>query len=195
MTGRIATLSTFCRTEISCCLSATRIGQLRSTTKTAREPGQIHWTLGNLAEQAGTPYFTLTQGVGPWPWFSHQHDVEFDGTNYELLDNGNTRVAPPPFGVGSGDSRGQVYSLDETTLVASQLVSADLGVYSHAFGSAQLLANGDYWFGLGALSNKAAPLDSALEVIANGVSLSCSVNFPSKAYRTFRLSSFYNYGE
>jgi hypothetical protein len=32
-------------------------------------------------------------------------------------------------------------------------------------------------------------------VPANGASVSYSVSFPSKAYRTFRLSSLYNYGE
>ena len=158
--------------------------------------GQILWTLGNLAEQAGTPYFTLAGGIDPWPWFSHQHDVEFDGTNYELMDNGNTRVSPPPLGLGSGNSRGQVYSLDETTMVASQLISADLGAYSHAFGSAQLLSNGDYWFGLGALSTSSgAALDTTQEVVPHSQSFSYFVEFPSKAYRTFRLSSLYNYGE
>jgi hypothetical protein len=156
--------------------------------------GGIIWTLGNLAEQAGTPYFTLQKGAGSWPWFSHQHQVEFDGTNYELFDNGNTRVSPPPLGVGSGHSRGQVYSLDETAMVATQLLSADLGQFSGGFGSAQLLANGDYWFGLGYLSNQGAPLDSAVEVVpGKPPTSSYSVNFPSSAYRTFRLSSFYNY--
>jgi arylsulfate sulfotransferase len=157
--------------------------------------GQILWTLGNLAEQAGTPYFTLAGGGSdPWPWFSHQHDVEFDGTNYELLDNGNTRISPPPVGVGSGHSRGQVYSLDETAMVATRLLSADLGKYSGGFGSAQLLANGDYWFGLGALSNNGAALDISKEVVTdNPLTLSYDISFPSSAYRTFRLASFYSY--
>jgi hypothetical protein len=157
--------------------------------------GQIIWTLGNLAEQAGTPFFSLSGGAGPWPWFSHQHDVEFDGTNYELFDNGNTRVSPAPLGVGSGNSRGQAYSLDETAMVATQVMSADLGAYSHAFGSAQLLANGDYWFGLGALSTSAGgALDNVQEVSPNSpFTVGYSVNFPSKAYRTFRLLSLYVY--
>jgi arylsulfate sulfotransferase len=157
--------------------------------------GAILWTLGNLAQQAGTPYFTLTGGTGSWPWFSHQHDFEYDGTNYELFDNGNTRVSPAPLGLGSGNSRGQVYALDETSMVAKQLVSRDLGSYSHAFGSAQTLSNGDYWFGLGALLQNTAPLDIADEVTDNGVGVSYSVYFPSKAYRSFRLSSLYNYDE
>jgi hypothetical protein len=157
--------------------------------------GQILWTLGNLAVQAGTPYFTLSgAGSDPWPWFSHQHDVEFDGTNYELFDNGNTRVSPPPLGVGSGNSRGQAYSLNETTMVATRLLSADLGRYSGGFGSAQLLANGDYWFGLGYLSNNGAALDISQEVVTdNPLTLSYDISFPSSAYRSFRLSSFYSY--
>jgi hypothetical protein len=146
-----------------------------------------------LAEQAGTPFFTLAGGTGSWPWFSHQHDVEFDGTNYELMDNGNTRVSPPPLGVGSGNSRGQVYSLDETAMVATQLISADLAAFSAGYGSAQLLANGDYYFGLGFLPINGKPFNAGLEVVPNSSSVSYSVNFPSFAYRSFRLSGFYNY--
>jgi hypothetical protein len=156
--------------------------------------GEILWTLGNLASQNNTPYFTLAGGSGPWPWFSHQHDVEFDGANYELMDNGNTRVSAPPTGVGSGHSRGQVYSLDETTMVATQLLSVDLGRYSGGFGSAQLLSNGDYWFGLGFLSNGGAALDISQEVFTENPSTdSYFISFPSSAYRSFRLTSFYNY--
>ena len=155
--------------------------------------GQILWTLGNLAAQNNTPYFTLSNGSGTWPWFSHQHDVEFDGNNYEMLDNGNTRVAPPPLGVGSGDSRGQVYSLNETTLVATQLLSVDLGRYSPGFGSAQLLANNDYWFLLGALAtNGTTALDISQELTPSIPSTDTyDISFPSSAYRAFRLSSLY----
>jgi arylsulfate sulfotransferase len=157
--------------------------------------GDILWTLGNLAEQAGTPYFTLKDASGPWPWFSHQHDVQFDGTNYELLDNGNTRVSPAPLGLGSGDSRGQVYHLNESSMSAVRLVSADLGGYSHAYGSAQLLSNGDYWFSLGDVATATKPLNNGQELATSDpLSFSYSVTFPdSTTYRTFRLSSFYNY--
>jgi hypothetical protein len=154
--------------------------------------GGIIWTLGNLADQAGTPSFTLTGSTDPWPWFSHQHDVEFDGNNFELFDNGNTRISPPPLGVGSGHSRGQVYSLDETAMVATQVMSADLGRYSGGFGSAQLLSNGDYWFTLGALANSGAALAISKEVVtANPANSSYQVSIPSSAYRAFRLSSLY----
>jgi hypothetical protein len=157
--------------------------------------GQIIWTLGNLGEQAGTPYFALADGVGSWPWFAHQHDVEFDGTNYELVDNGNTRVSAPPLGLGYGQTRGQVYSLNETTLIATQLISENLGAFSGGFGSAQLLANGDYWFGLGFLSKDGEPLDISKELIPGNLTFSYNVSFPSSAYRTFRLSNIYNYTE
>ena len=155
--------------------------------------GQILWTLGNLAEQAGTPYFTLQGGVGDWPWFSHQHDVEFDGTNYELFDNGTTRISPPR-GVGSGNSRGQVYYLDEATMVATQLLSVDLGPFSDAFGSAQLLER-RLLVRLGGFILRRREAVGRCEGSNNENSreFSYSVNFASKAYRTFRLSSFYDY--
>jgi hypothetical protein len=157
--------------------------------------GQILWTLGNLANQALSPYFTtLLNGLGPWPWFSHQHDVEFDGTNYELMDNGNTRHSAPPLGLGYGNSRGQVYSLNESTLVATQVISADLGAFSGGFGSAQLLSNADYWFALGFLSNNGAPFDNAQEILpTSNTTEDYEISFPSSAYRSFRMESLYYY--
>jgi hypothetical protein len=44
----------------------------------------------------------------PYPWFSHQHNASFEneGTTFlTVYDDGNTRVAPPPLGLGSGNSR------------------------------------------------------------------------------------------
>ena len=97
-------------------------------------------------------------------------------------------------GLGSGYSRGQVYSLDEVAMVATQVLSANLGRYSGGFGSAQLLSNGDYWFGMGYLPNGDQAFDISDEVVSSDpLNLSYSVKFPSSAYRSFRLSSFYNY--
>jgi hypothetical protein len=99
----------------------------------------ILWRLGLDGD------FTLGGTLGePYPWFSGQHDAGFvnDGEQTLLVfDNGNTRVA----GQG-GDSRGQVWSVDQTSLAATLQLNFDLGVYSQSLGSAQLLQDGDYMF-------------------------------------------------
>jgi hypothetical protein len=85
----------------------------------------------------------------PWPWFSGQHDAGFEKNGagpLTLFDNGNTRVSPPPLGQGSGNSRGMALTVDESFLQVTPVLSADLGVYGSAMGSAQMLADGNYFF-------------------------------------------------
>ncbi|MGA2594886.1 MAG: aryl-sulfate sulfotransferase [Bryobacteraceae bacterium] len=85
----------------------------------------------------------------PWPWFSHQHDAGMENAGQgplTIFDNGNTRVSPPPLGLGSGNSRGMALTVDEQTMQVTPVLSVDLGVYSQAMGSAQLLSDGDYFF-------------------------------------------------
>jgi arylsulfate sulfotransferase len=85
----------------------------------------------------------------PWPWFSHQHEVGIEDNGagvMTIFDNGNTRVSPPPLGLGKGYSRGMALNFDETTRQVTPALSQSLGKYSPAMGSAQLLANGNYYF-------------------------------------------------
>jgi hypothetical protein len=78
-----------------------------------------------------------------------------------IFDNGNTRVSLPGQstggvpGLGNNcgpndcDSRGMAVTFSETAMTVSVSpngVSIDLGNYSPAMGSAQLLANGNYFF-------------------------------------------------
>jgi hypothetical protein len=121
--------------------------------------GDILWRMGPSGDFA----FVNTYN-DPWPWFSHQHEVgiENGGTGvFDLMDNGNTRVSPPS-GQGSSTggipglgtkcgpsdchSRGMALNLNEAALQVSPVLSVDLGYYSSAMGSAQLLANGNYYF-------------------------------------------------
>ena len=98
--------------------------------------GHIVWTLG----QGGD--FTINSS-DPSPWFSHQHDVRYiNDTTLVLFDDGNTRRLTNP----NADSRGQELVLNETTMQATLVVNADLGNYSAALGSAQMLPNGDLAF-------------------------------------------------
>ena len=84
-----------------------------------------------------------------WPWFSHQHEVAMENNGagpLTLFDNGNTRVSPPPLGLGSGHSRCMSLTFDETNLEATPPSPAiDMGVFSTAMGSAQLLSDGNMY--------------------------------------------------
>jgi hypothetical protein len=110
--------------------------------------------------------FTWVGPADPWPWFSHQHEVgiEKNGSGVmTVFDNGNTRIAPPPIGLGSSpgclpydcNSRGMALTFTEsvppaactaTSCLVTAVLSSDLGYFSAAMGSAQLLSNGDYFF-------------------------------------------------
>jgi hypothetical protein len=91
----------------------------------------------------------------PWPWFSHQHDVGIENGGagpMTIFDNGNTRVSRTPLGLGSKcgphdcDNRGMAVTFSESTMQVTPVLSVDLGYYSEAEGSAQLLGDGNYFF-------------------------------------------------
>jgi hypothetical protein len=144
--------------------------------------GHVIWELGSQGN------FSIVSS-DPWPWFSHQHDIEFDGVNYEVFDNGNTRVSPPPLGLGSGNSRGYVFSVDENAMTATVLLASDLGTYSPAFGSAQLLSNGNYSFLSGNINTASG---QTTELLPSGAP-NLDFFWHSPAYRTFRMTDLYTY--
>ncbi len=106
--------------------------------------GKILWRMGPGGD------FTFSNIYNdPWPWFSHQHDAGMEGQGagpLTIFDNGNTRVSPAPLGLGAGNSRGIVLTVDEANLQVTPVLSSDLGVYSAAMGSAQMLRSGTYFF-------------------------------------------------
>ncbi|MFQ5741904.1 MAG: aryl-sulfate sulfotransferase, partial [Acidobacteriota bacterium] len=92
--------------------------------------GAVLWRLGREGD------FSLSSGGDPFPFQSHQHDGNYlNGFDrIAVFDNGNTRCA---IDRSLCFSRGQVYSIDETNLTATLLLSQDLGSYSIGVGSAQ----------------------------------------------------------
>ncbi len=112
--------------------------------------GNILWRMGPDGD------FTFNNIYSdPWPWFSHQHDVGIENLGagpMTMFDNGNTRVSPPPLGLGGNcgpsdcNSRGMAVTFDESLMQVTPVMSVDLGVYGSAMGSAQLLADGNYFF-------------------------------------------------
>ncbi len=121
--------------------------------------GNILWRMG-----PGGDFAFMNTYNDPWPWFSHQHDagIENGGAGvFDTLDNGNTRISPPT-GPGSStggvpglgtncgpddcNSRGMALTIDEAAMQVAPVMSVDLGGFSEAMGSAQLLADGNYFF-------------------------------------------------
>ena len=144
--------------------------------------GNILWRLGKDGD------FQISSS-DPSPWFSHQHDANFDptGSSLSVYDDGNTRAASDP----STHSRGQVLQIDEPSMTATLTLNADLGVYSRAVGSAQRLSNGNYHFDSGFI------LDSSGKGIAQSVEVNASgdmvygLQVGTVEYRSFRMRDLY----
>jgi hypothetical protein len=151
--------------------------------------GNVIWTLGLGGD------FTINS-TDLYPWFSHQHDVGFELNGTTILsmeDNGNTRVQPPPVGLGSGNSRGYVLSIDQTNMTATPLLLADMGVYSFAFGSALRLSNGDYSFEQGIL-NSLGLINQTIEVAPTSIQGTQGFKFQERGdwtYRGVRMTDLY----
>ena len=148
--------------------------------------GNVIWTMGPDGSFA-------INGTGPYPWFSHQHDVEYElnGTTIlSVFDNGNTRAAMLPG--TTQNSRGMVLNVDEPDLIVTPILSQDLGVYSAAVGSAQRLDNGDYHFTAGFLvdSQNDSSYSEHFEYSISG-SLNYLLRTDTLSYRGYRMDSLY----
>ena len=123
---------------------------MRIDYNNATGTGNILWRMGPDGD------FTFNNiNNDPWPWFSAQHDVGMENAGagpMTLFDNGDTRVSAPPLGLGGNcgpsdcNSRGMALTVDEANMQVTPVLSQDLGAYASAGGSAQLLADGNYFF-------------------------------------------------
>ncbi len=154
-------------------------------------PGDVIWRLGKDGD------FNLSASSNdPYPWFSHQHDISLYNNGFLLYDNGNTRQAQFP----DAHSRGQFYNIYERAHLAVQVLSVDLGEFSQAVGSAQRLANGNYFFlsgYLGVNGNNVPSRSTAFEIVPSPLPggtwdyrLQTGGGF---LYRSFRLRDFSTY--
>lgn len=144
--------------------------------------GHVLWRMGKDGD------FNI-DSTDPYPWFSHQHDGNFetaDPSRLMVFDNGNTRVAA----MKGGQSRGQVFEVDEINRTARPILNVDLGVYSAAVGSADRLRNGNYHFDAGFVQTVRGFDAYSMEFDQAG-----KVVYNSKAdnilYRSFRISDMY----
>jgi arylsulfate sulfotransferase len=147
--------------------------------------GDIIWTLGLGGD------FTMTGTTDPYPWFSHQHNASFalnGNTLMTVYDNGNTRVDANP----GENSRGQALNIDETAKTVSLAINADLGVYSFALGSAELLDNGNYQFGSGWLVPEHMVYSAQSAEVTPSGSIIYTLNDGTNTYRVYRMSTLYS---
>ena len=142
--------------------------------------GHVVWRLGPEGD------FTIVSN-DPSPWFTHQHNAMYiNNTTIVLFDDGNVRRATNP----NADSRGQELVLNEQTMTATLVVNADLGNYSSALGSAQLLPNGDLDFTSGFQDQNTSPLGQTIEVEPNGTQTFVQ-QIASDEYRSYLMSNLY----
>jgi arylsulfate sulfotransferase len=143
----------------------------------------IIWRLGKDGD------FTLLSD-DPYPWFSHQHDGNFelsDPSRLAVFDNGNMRVINVG---GTVHSRGQVLELDEPSRTAKLVLNADLGVLSLALGTAEQLSDGNYHFDAGTVLGPSGTTAYALGIDACGQAMS-TLQANTLLYRSFRMSDMY----
>jgi len=165
--------------------------------------GDILWRMGPCGDYTFNNTFN-----DPWPWFSHQHEVGLENNGagpVTAFDNGNTRVSALSgpgsstgcmLGVGSGNSRGMSLTLNESALQVTPVLSADLGVYSYADGSAQLLSNGNYFFlpavVMVGLSNQESYSIEILPTAGTDTGTQVLNLQAPLAYRAFRMPDLYH---
>ena len=154
--------------------------------------GNIIWRMGNSGD------FTFNNiHNDPYPWFSHQHEVAIESNGVmSLFDNGNTRVSALGTGCGPADcnSRGMAVTFNETTKQVTPVLSQDLGYYSLAMGSAQLLPNNNYFFLAGFVIINNVTGSYALEILPTPGTDTGSIvlNLESQeAYRSWRMADLY----
>jgi len=140
--------------------------------------GDVIWRLGKDGD------FQI-QSDDPSPWFSHQHDANFEPNSNRLMlhDNGNTRYAADV----NAHSRGQVLQIDEQARTAKLVFNADLGDFSRALGSTEKLSNGNYHFGLGWNSKD---FGQSLEFTPDGA-LATKIEVETQMYRAYRMKDMY----
>ena len=124
----------------------------------------------------------------PCPWFSHQHDVNFQDSGMTVLsmfDNANTlRANCNP----NGNSRGYVLNVNQATMQVTPTLLADLGAFSTGLGTAQLLPGGNYNFELGWILPGSFSVSREVKPDAT---TAFAMREQGLTYRSYRMSDLY----
>lgn len=167
--------------------------------------GRIVWKLGNGPIKgiggATLPTFQVftnnTKGTHDlaYPWFSHQHDAEFEfggqliggARLVSVYDNGNTRQAN--FNTNA-HSRCQLWALWEDQLVANLNRNAELPGYAGSVGSAQMLDNNSTVCHSGNVANTTTQRSQTTESDGNANEIH-TLGSTVTSYRSWRMRDMY----
>ena len=86
--------------------------------------------------------------------------------------------------------------LDEQALTVDIATNVNFPFYSHAYGKAQLLSNGNYWWQAGIVGGRVSSDPTrSLEYFPSGATGTAAfgIQFANTAYRSFRMSSLTSY--
>jgi hypothetical protein len=155
--------------------------------------GSILWRMGPYGDfTIANPPKQTCGDPNVFPWFTHQHDAVFQadgglhGSVMTIFDDGNLRVQQ----CNGGDSRGMLLLVNEANMTVTLVTQGDLGGYSAALGSADLLvaSDGIYTsYGNGAL---AGPSSQSTELDLNG-DIVYQLQGSSASYRIYRRQNLY----
>lgn len=172
--------------------------------------GKVRWVFSKypLKDNNGDPlpsFALATNSTGGqhdigYPWFSHQHDfeVEYGGflfpndfRVFTLFDNGNLRQETYNT---QAHSRCQIFAMNEDLMVANLNTNADVGSYSFAIGTAQMLTNGSVSCDSGFIGGFPAattnPRTDSTESRQDGEFV-YKLSAVQNSYRTFRMKNLY----
>jgi hypothetical protein len=173
---------------------------LKINYKNGQGDGSIIWKMGPFGDFTMTnPPPTKCGDPAVYPWFTHQHDaaLQAQGSGTQLgqsimtvFDDGNLRREQCG---GVGNSRGIEMLVNEPNRKVTLVTEGDLGGYSAALGSADLLVAGDGLYtsyGNGALGNPQTPSAQSTELNVNG-DIIYQLQVDSWSYRTYRRTDLY----
>jgi arylsulfate sulfotransferase len=145
--------------------------------------GKVLWRLGEGGD-------LKVESNEKFPWFSYEHDAGFEPAGSDtmlLLDNGHSRFKKDP----GAHTRGQYWKIDEKARTATLVMSADLGVYSPAVGSAQRLSNGNFHFNAGTVNRDLSRVARSIEVTPDGKVIYALEGIGVMIYRSNRVADLY----
>jgi arylsulfate sulfotransferase len=158
--------------------------------------GRVLWRMGPFGDfTISNPLSNPCGDPAVYSWFTHQHDAAFAlETGFQkvftIFDDGNLRHRQ----CGEGNSRGMVLLVQEPARTVTIQTAADLGQYSLAVGSAQLLIsapNNMYAsFGNGLIFLPTSNASQSTEVDLTG-HIVYQLQANAWSYRTYRQRDLY----
>lgn len=168
---------------------------LKINYQNGRGDGSIMWKMGPYGDfTILNPPNNSCGDPNVFPWFTHQHDSSYQLENgivpvLGVFDDGNLRVTQ----CTTGNSRGAVMYVNESARTVYYAVLADLGHYSSALGSAQVLISPNSMyasFGNGAFFEGQTRIAQSIETDFTGrIVYQQQVN--EWSYRTYRQQDLY----